>query len=247
MTRPITFGFGHGDNIAAQDQEKIGSVDPFMPTGLGERGTSKRGINSYVNFFKSFSFSPKSASYGVLNMKVLGSIIARLGSKRLPYKNLLPFAGKPMLGLGIEKLRAAQRVDAIVVSTESELIARVARDFGAEVLMRPAELARDDVPSVPVFQHIVRNYPCDIHVNFNINFPLCEPAVIDRAVELVAESGEVLSRPYAVWAQTAECLMDYGDPWQITALQFDDERAGHIDVHTEADLLAAYRWVQNAG
>ena len=204
-------------------------------------------IESAFGHFLKLFFSLKSASYEVLKMKVLGSIIARLGSKRLPYKNLLPFGGKPMLGLGIEKLRAAKRVDAIVVSTESELIARVAQEFGAEVLMRPPELALDNVPSIPVFQHIVRNYPCDIHVNFNINFPLCEPAVIDRAVELVGASGEVLSRPFAVWAQTVECLMGYGNPWQITAHQFDDERAGHIDVHTEADLLAAYRWVQNAG
>lgn len=124
-------------------------------------------------------------------MHVVGSIIARLGSKRLSYKNILPFGGKPMLGLGIEKLRQARLVDEIVVSTESELIARIAHDFGAKVLPRPPELAEDDVPSIPVFQHIVKHFPCDVHVNFNINFPTCEPAVVDRAIAHAKDWGGI--------------------------------------------------------
>ena len=70
----------------------------------------------------------------------------------------MPFAGKPIWGLGIEKLREAKRVEEIVVATESELIARVALDFGASLLARPVGLASDDMPSIPVFQHLVRNY-----------------------------------------------------------------------------------------
>ncbi|HCJ11971.1 MAG: hypothetical protein A2Y14_02435 [Verrucomicrobia bacterium GWF2_51_19] len=177
-------------------------------------------------------------------MKVIGSIIARLGSKRLPYKNILPFAGVPMLGLGIQKLRQAKLVDEIVVSTESELIARIAKDFGVIALRRPPELAGDKVPSVPVFQHILQNFPGDVHVNFNVNFPLCDPAVIDRAVEIAIEKGESLSEPVAVWAQTAKCLMNYGDPFNITAVRFQDDRAGRIDVHTEPELLEVYRIAQ---
>jgi CMP-2-keto-3-deoxyoctulosonic acid synthetase len=179
-------------------------------------------------------------------MHVVGSIIARLGSKRLPFKNLLPFSGKPLVGLGIEILKQARLVNEIVVSTESELIARVARDFGATVLRRPDELAADDVPSIPVFQHIIEKFPCDVHVNFNINFPVCDPAVIDRAIELAAEKGEALSVPYAAWAQTADRLTNYGDPWapEKKAFLFDDERAGMVDVHTIDDLLEAYRNVQ---
>lgn len=177
-------------------------------------------------------------------MHVVGSIIARLGSKRLAYKNLLPFAGKPLVGLGVEILRQAKRVDEIVVSTESELIARVALDFGAKVLRRPVKLAGDEVPSIPVFQHIVESHPCDVHVNFNINFPMCAPEVIDRAVELAAREGEALSKPYAAWAQTAERLAHYKDVETIpSAMQsvFDDDRAGPLDIHTEHDLLETYR------
>lgn len=181
-------------------------------------------------------------------MHVVGSVIARLGSKRLPYKNLLPFAGKPLVGLGVEILRRAARVDEIIVSTESELIARVARDFGTIVLRRPPALAEDNIASVPVFQHILEHHPCDVHVNFNINFPTCDPAVIDRAVELAMEKGEALSVPYAAWAQTAERLRNYGDPWgpEKKAFLFDDSRAGSADVHSMEDLLEVYRATQGS-
>lgn len=184
--------------------------------------------------------------YATEDMKVIGSVIARLGSKRLRYKNILPFGGVPMLGLGIQKLHAASLVDEVVVSTESEIIARTAYDFGATILRRPPELARDNVPSIPVFQHLMENFPGAIHVNLNINFPLCDPSVINRAVEIAATTGEALSVPFAVWAQTYDCLQQYGDPWQITATRFDDPRAGPLDIHEEADLLASMRHHQGS-
>ncbi len=174
---------------------------------------------------------------------VIGSIIARLGSKRLPYKNLLPYHGVPLVRLGVEKLMQSQRVDKIVISTESELIARTVEDMDVIIIRRPAELAGDRVPSVPVFQHIVSLHPCDVHVNYNINFPNCDPKVIDRAVEIAEqhEKGESLSVPFAVWAQTAVCLARYGDPWNITAEQFKDVRVKEPDIHTETDLLESHR------
>lgn len=178
-------------------------------------------------------------------MRVIGSIIARLGSKRLPYKNILPFGKDPLVGMGIEKLRKAKLVDEIVVSTESELIARIAQEYGALVLERPPELAKDDTPSIPVFEHIIDHFQCDIHVNYNINFPLCDPQVIDRAIELVEEHQEVLSNPFAVWAQTPERIKNYINPWDITAFRFDDNRCKSIDIHYENELLECYRVHQN--
>lgn len=174
-------------------------------------------------------------------MKVIGTIIARLESKRLIYKNLLPFNNQPMLGIGILKLQAAELVDQVVVSTENELIARVAYTYGVTVLKRPQELALDNVPSVPVFQHIMEYFEGDMYVNLNINFPSCEVEVINRAVRKAVEYGESLSVPHAVWAHSRECLTNYGDPWKITAHRFKDDRAGNIDIHTQDDLLKAYR------
>ena len=178
-------------------------------------------------------------------MKVTGSVIARLGSKRLTYKNLLPFNGKPLIGIAIERLFECNKVDQVVVSTESELIARVALDFGAKILKRPPELAEDNTPSIPVFQHIVANFPCDIHVNFNCNYPLCETAVIDTAIKMAVEKGEALSNPFAVWAQSKERLENYLDPFDIPAIpKFNDDRTGPLDIHCMDDLLETYRLSQ---
>lgn len=146
-----------------------------------------------------------------------------------------------MVGLGIKKLRQAKSVDEIIVSTESELVARIAKDFGAIILRRPKELADDNVPSVPVFQHILKNYPADIHVNFNVNFPMCSPSVIDRTVDIASKKGEALSNPYAVWAQTKDRLENYGDFFATPQNIFDDEDAGIIDIHTEEDWLKSLR------
>lgn len=179
----------------------------------------------------------------IFTMEVVGSIIARLGSKRLHYKNLLPFGGVPMLGLGIQKLKQSKRVTKIVVSTESELVARIARDFDVIILQRPQSLAEDNVPSIPVFQHILQHYPADVHVNLNINFALCDYRVIDRAVDIAVEQGEALSQPYAVWAQRADRLMHYGDFWKLPE-PFADDRAGPIDIHTEKDWLESLRIAQ---
>lgn len=77
-------------------------------------------------------------------MSVTAFIFARGGSKGLPGKNIRPFGGKPLIAWSIEQALAVDRVDRIIVSTDSEEIASVAKDFGALVpFMRPAELAGD--------------------------------------------------------------------------------------------------------
>ena len=174
-------------------------------------------------------------------VKVIGSVIARLGSKRLPYKNLLPFDGVPLVLRAVDLLQKCSAVDEVVVSTESELIARTCSGSGAKILPRPIDLAGDGVASVPVFQHIIEHFPCDLHVNFNCNFPICDPVVVGRALELATETGEALSEPYAVWAHTRERLENYGDPFCITATRFQDDSICEIDVHHEADLLEIHR------
>jgi len=174
-------------------------------------------------------------------VKIVGSVIARLGSKRLPYKNLLPFDGVPLARRAVDFLLRCPEVDVVVVSTESELIARTCLGTGAEILRRPLDLAGDEVASVPVFQHVVECFPCDLHVNYNCNFPVCDPVVVTRAVDLAKRTGEALSEPFAVWAQTRERLENYGDPFEISATRFKDDHICGIDVHQEEDLLRAHR------
>lgn len=86
----------------------------------------------------------------------LAVIPARGGSKRIPRKNIKPFHGKPMIAYAIESAFASEVFDRVIVSTEDEEIAQVAREYGAEVpFMRPLALADDYTPTVPVIAHAI--------------------------------------------------------------------------------------------
>ena len=79
---------------------------------------------------------------------------ARGGSKGIPRKNVLPLAGKPLIAWTIEAALASRGVNEVIVSTDDEEIASVARAYGAMVpFMRPAEFARDDSPHIDVVRH----------------------------------------------------------------------------------------------
>ena len=84
-------------------------------------------------------------------------IPARGGSKRIPRKNIKEFSGQPMIAYAIRAARESQLFDRVVVSTDDSEIAEIAINFGAEVpFLRPAELANDHTPTVPVIAHAIR-------------------------------------------------------------------------------------------
>lgn len=89
--------------------------------------------------------------------KVLAVIPARGGSKGVLRKNIRPICGRPLISYTIEHARAAQQLfHRIIVSTDDDEIASVARQYGAEVpFLRPADLARDESPVIPMLQHAV--------------------------------------------------------------------------------------------
>jgi pseudaminic acid cytidylyltransferase len=83
-------------------------------------------------------------------------IPARGGSKRIPRKNIKEFSGKPMIAWSISAARASQMFDQIVVSTDDDEIAAIAREHGAVTpFVRPLDLADDLTPTVPVIAHAV--------------------------------------------------------------------------------------------
>ena len=175
-------------------------------------------------------------------MKVIGSVIARAGSKRLAYKNLLPYKGVPLVRHALLKLKKCDLFSQIILSTDCELIVRTCLDIdGVNFLRRPTELATDKIASVPVFQHIIKNFPCDIHLNYNCNFPECSEDIFSEAIELAKEHQESLSDPFAVWAQTSKRLGSYGDPHKIKAKIFSAKNVHPIDVHTHEDLLSVHQ------
>ena len=128
-------------------------------------------------------------------LRVLGIVTARGGSKGIPHKNTVPVAGKPLLAYTAEAALAARNLARVVLSTDDEEIARVGRELGLEVpFMRPAELARDDTPSLPVVQDVVRRLEAagdryDAIFILQPTNPLRLPSDIDGAIELLDRSG----------------------------------------------------------
>ena len=129
-------------------------------------------------------------------MKAVGFIFARGGSKGLPGKNVRPLCGKPMIAWAIEHAKAVKRIERLIVSTDSEEIASVAREYGAETpFMRPAELARDDSPEWLAWRHAL-NYlqesegalP-DAMVSVPVTAPLRMPEDIERCLDDFALGG----------------------------------------------------------
>ncbi|WP_019915704.1 cytidylyltransferase domain-containing protein [Methyloversatilis discipulorum] len=92
-------------------------------------------------------------------MSTVAVIPARGGSKRLPRKNILDLAGKPMLAYAIETAHASRLFDQVCVSTEDADIARVAREFGAAVIERPDSIAGDRSTVAQVCLHALEALP----------------------------------------------------------------------------------------
>jgi pseudaminic acid cytidylyltransferase len=85
-------------------------------------------------------------------------IPARGGSKRIPRKNIKDFCGRPMIAWAISAAKESGLFERIVVSTDDEEIAELAKDWGAETpFVRPANLADDLTPTVPVIAHAVKS------------------------------------------------------------------------------------------
>lgn len=82
-------------------------------------------------------------------------IPARGGSKRIPRKNIKPFAGKPMLNYALSAALNSGLFSIVVVSSEDPEILGLAEEFGAFPLQRPMELADDWTPTVPVIAHAI--------------------------------------------------------------------------------------------
>jgi pseudaminic acid cytidylyltransferase len=88
-------------------------------------------------------------------MGTVAIIPARGGSTRIPGKNINPFHGKPIIAYSIETAQRSGLFDRVIVSTDSEEIAQVVRAYGAEVLMRPADMAQNDVGTQAVMRYVL--------------------------------------------------------------------------------------------
>ena len=147
--------------------------------------------------------------------EVLALIPARSGSKSIPQKNIRSFAGSPLIAYSIAAGLNAETVTRVVVSTDDEQIAAIARSYGAETpFLRPVELAQDETPDLPVFQHALdwlansESYQPDIVVQLRPTSPFRRITHVNEAVYRLIEHPEAdavrtvcipFQNPYKMW------------------------------------------------
>lgn len=129
-------------------------------------------------------------------MKATAFIFARGGSKGLPGKNVRLFGGIPLIAWSISQAKAVDRINRVIVSTDSTEIAETALKFGAEVpFIRPEELARDDSPEWLAWRHAIKylqendgKLP-DIMVSVPATAPLRLPIDIENCLNEYEKGG----------------------------------------------------------
>ena len=131
--------------------------------------------------------------------RVIAVIPARSGSKGLPGKNTKPLCGKPLIAWSIKEALKSKHIDEICVSTDSEEIIKIARDFGANPnFKRPAELAQDDSTTTDALLHALEEYKkinkyFDIIVCLQPTSPTRESQDIDESLELLVNNNDAWS------------------------------------------------------
>jgi CMP-N,N'-diacetyllegionaminic acid synthase len=158
-------------------------------------------------------------------MKIVTVIPARGGSKSIPKKNILQLHGKPLLAYSIEYSLKSDLIERTIVSTDSEEIAEISKQYGAEVpYIRPSELATDDTPDYPVLRHALDylerylNSTIDIIVLLRPTSPLRPEGLIERGVELIKKNLDFSSvrsvaktseHPYRQWIKKGAFIQGY--------------------------------------
>jgi YrbI family 3-deoxy-D-manno-octulosonate 8-phosphate phosphatase len=151
----------------------------------------------------------------VKKVEVLAIIPARGGSKGIPRKNIRDFAGYPLIAYSISAALQSRLVTRVVVSTDDEEIARIARSFGADVpFLRPDEISADETTDLPVFMHALdwlsnnESYNPDIVVQLRPTSPVRPLNCVDDAIEILLSHPEADSvrgivpsgqNPYKMW------------------------------------------------
>ena len=128
--------------------------------------------------------------------KILAIIPARGGSKGVPRKNIRQLAGKPLIGWTIETATSCPSIERVIVSTEDAEIARIARDFGAEIpFQQPKELALDNVSDFHVCSYALQwletheAYTPDVVVWLRPSAPLRRVKDIEAVIEILTTTG----------------------------------------------------------
>jgi CMP-N-acetylneuraminic acid synthetase len=165
-------------------------------------------------------------------LRFLGVIAARAGSKRIPGKNLVSLNGMPLIDYTLRAARDARRLDAHVLSTDGEAIAQHARSLGVAVPhMRPVELAGDRSPIVQALRHAIESFEQDAGIRADAivllqpTSPFRTAQDIDRAIELFERTAadtvtgvrEIRDHPYWAWRKSGDAIAPFFTAAEMTA------------------------------
>lgn len=154
---------------------------------------------------------------------ILAIIPARSGSKSVKHKNIKLIDGKPMIAYSIEHAQKSNYINRIIVSTDSEKYAEIAREYGAETpFIRPAKLATDTALDIDVFAHALsflkkeEDYEPDIVVQLRPTYPIRKVDDIDAmikrmlrddSIDSVRSVSEAKEVAYKMWFKSEEDVM----------------------------------------
>ena len=160
------------------------------------------------------------------NGLAVGIIPARGGSKRIPRKNLKPLGGLPLVAHSIRAALVASELDRVIVSTDDEEIADVARHYGAEVpFLRPSEFAVDIAPDLPVFEHALgwlaerQDYHPEFVIHLRPTQPFRPLGMIDQVVRLLREKEVDCVKSVTPVAQHPHKMWRFDPAGQLAPLQ----------------------------
>lgn len=154
------------------------------------------------------------------NKSFLGIIPARGGSKRLPRKNILDLAGKPLIAWTIEASLKSRYINKTIVTSDDEEILAISEKYGANVTKRPQELASDTATTFDAIKHTIENVnDYDYIVLLQPTSPLRNEKHIDAAIELLEEK--------SADAVISVCEMEHSPLWSNT-LQEDNNMSNFL-------------------
>jgi len=167
--------------------------------------------------------------------EVLAIVQARGGSKGLPRKNLRLLKGHPLLAYSIASGLAAEAITRVIISTDDEEIAEVAKAYGAQApFQRPAALAEDDTPDFPLFEHALdwleknEGYRPDVIVQLRPTTPFRPRGMLDEAVHLLEKDAK------------ADCVRGVTPPKQTPYKMWRNAPGGYLAPLMETEFAEPY-------
>ena len=166
-----------------------------------------------------------------MDLKILGVVGARSGSKSIKNKNIKPLLRKPLMAWIIEAAKKSKYIDRLILSTDSKKYAEIGKKFGAEVpFLRPKKYAADNADDISYLTHSVNwlekneRYKPDIILRLPPTSPLCTTKTIDAVIELLINDPKATSarsiktapkHPYKLWRIEDDALKPFV-PKEIT-------------------------------